>query len=250
MGGCENINFRKHLIFMSIGVINNFLSVITAFMAASSPINKKFTGFRIFLYFSCLMTTLGACASGNSSQAPPVLPTPNRDLVCRTQFRPFELFSFGIGRDAVSSPYHEILDEIIEEILRVWRIDGGQILVDGHIDLLEFSAGYAGLDLRRADYIARIITEKGIPREFIWTRGRSNSNPLVPNLSRLPEQEQNRRVTITPTNWGRSCDMDLVIRKAVWYTKNCRARLVAASELCVSLIRTFPTRHAATLQTN
>jgi outer membrane protein OmpA-like peptidoglycan-associated protein len=236
---------------MSIGLaIKNLRNAIAAFTAASYSKNKKFTFLRIFLYFVFLMTTLGACTSGNSSQAPQVLPTPNRDLVCRTQFRPFELFSFGIGRDDVNLLYHEILDRIIEEIVRVWRIDGGQILVDGHIDLLELNEGYIGLDLKRADYIARIIAEKGIPREYIWTRGRSNSNPLVPNLSRLPEQEQNRRVTITPTNWGRSCDMDLVIRQSIWYTKNCRARLVAASELCASLIRTFPTRHAATLQTN
>lgn len=108
-------------------------------------------------------------------------------------------------------------------LLAIWQQDGGYFLVVGHVDRQEASTGQGDrLSRARAEAVARAVEELGIPRENIFAIGRGDAYRLVVQVPGITSEPGNRRVEIIPTQWGRACEQDYLIRQTIVFWSQCR----------------------------
>jgi len=128
-------------------------------------------------------------------------PTPAEDFtVCRNQLIPVNYqqirnseFYFQSGSSQVSKNSHRTLVGITEYVKATSSI--GKILIDGYSD----NRGRTGVKLRmsrdRAEEVASLLIEYGIPRKMIQIRSHGDRYPVEDNGHETGRQK-NRRVTV------------------------------------------------------
>ncbi|WP_230165743.1 OmpA family protein [Roseomonas sp. CECT 9278] len=107
-------------------------------------------------------------------------------------------------------------DRVVDQVVEVFRQDGGSVLVAGHRDTRDAD----GSDLRNAEAVAQLIVQRGVPPNRIWVAGRGDTEPLISGASET-DAMHNRRVEITPTAWGSTCRRDYQQRVAESVRQNC-----------------------------
>ena len=102
---------------------------------------------------------------------------------------------FGFNADTLD-------DERRDMVARMGRaladVDVRAMRVEGHADDQGTSDYNVRLSLRRAQAVAQILAEAGIPREHIDVRGHGAARPLVAGTSENARQENRRVALIVP----------------------------------------------------
>jgi hypothetical protein len=91
------------------------------------------------------------------------------------------------------------------------------VLVAGHRD----TGDPDGSDLRNADAIAQRLIQRGVPPNRVWVSGRGDTELLISGSSAEVDIQHNRRVEITPTEFGAMCRLDYRRRMADAVRQNC-----------------------------
>lgn len=128
-------------------------------------------------------------------------------------------FTLFISDVAALRPGGWYYDNIIQMIERIWRRDGGEILVEGHRD----RSDPPGSDENWARDAASRLIAFGIPHGRIWIQGSGDANPLISNALGA-DILHNRRVVIRFTSWGEQCRILYSIHLINWIQQNCTIR--------------------------
>ncbi len=130
------------------------------------------------------------------------------------------LMYFVWPRDA-AAPTNRSFEDALPMIRQIWDRDGGDVLVEGHRDAVDPD----GSDRRWADGTAAALAAAGIPAHRIWPRGFGASHPLIDTSgdSSEADRQQNRRVVIHATQWGRDCQARYSRALTGWLRENCAA---------------------------
>ena len=153
------------------------------------------------LWLCTVVLALGACQSAPPADAQAAL----RAQVLREQgFVPtddgWELqmsgkLLFDFNSDAIASDRRAAVVRIGRALADV----GVRALrVEGHADDQGASDYNECLSLRRAEAVAQVLAEAGIPREHIDVRGYGASRPLIAGTSEAARQENRRVALIVP----------------------------------------------------
>lgn len=140
---------------------------------------------------------------------------------------PFSSQCSPIWRDGTPVFFKENTTEIqghgdLQPFIDAWRLDGGPILLDGHIDIDETSGqSDLSLDLYRANFIAQKLMDAGLPRGIIWTRGRGTASPAAPKPRSEQDHFANRRVVMMLPLSGQSCLRTVRTKMFDWLRRNC-----------------------------
>ena len=133
----------------------------------------------------------------------------------------------------------------------IWKQERGYFIVEGHVDNHEASTEDGQrLSQRRAEVVASALENLGIPKGNIIPVGRSNTMPE----SRFDQgsRRANRRVQITPTHWGWTCRVHMLIRYSMFLTQNCQGAGPADPNLrqrCEHTLNRLPATHHELLRT-
>ena len=103
------------------------------------------------------------------------------------------LLYFEAGGTALTSASRDAIPEILREIQ---QREGADISVIGHTDTAGDAQANYQLGLKRAEIVAELIGNTGIPRERMAIESHGKTNPIVPTPDNTDEP-RNRRVEVT-----------------------------------------------------
>lgn len=107
------------------------------------------------------------------------------------QFK-WEAFFFDFDGE-IKPEYHEQLDEMAAFVK---EFPDRKFLVGGHTDERGSAKYNKKLSERRADYLRRLLIERGVSSDQLVTKGFAFEKPNFPNAKTEPEHEMNRRVSL------------------------------------------------------
>ena len=128
-------------------------------------------------------------------------------------------------------------DRRLDEIARLMRRYGGDVLVEAHLDGAEVARPESrDLDRRRAEGVRDELVRRGVSAERVWLRVRGFERPTVPTSHGTAEL-QNRRARILLPLWAPGCVATHQHRQLDWLRENCLGLdAVVRREGCASSI--------------
>jgi outer membrane protein OmpA-like peptidoglycan-associated protein len=99
---------------------------------------------------------------------------------------------FEVASDALDPASQTAADRIGTALL---ELGVERLRVEGHTDNVGSATFYQQLSLRRAEAVARALSQKGLPLDRMEVRGLGKEKPIVDNNS-VENRSQNRRVAV------------------------------------------------------
>lgn len=115
-------------------------------------------------------------------------PIPSGPIVSR------KMLFFAPARDVLNREALRKLDDIVAYLAANKDVTG---LIEGHTDNQGNTALNNALSIRRANFVARHLTEKGVDPRKLVVRGYGARRPLVSNDDEIDGRELNRRIEIS-----------------------------------------------------
>jgi outer membrane protein OmpA-like peptidoglycan-associated protein len=113
--------------------------------------------------------------------------------VADAEIRILEQVFFETGSDTILEASYELLDEVVEAIL---RNPVGRVQIEGHTDDRAADAYNLDLSQRRAAAVRIYLIDRGVPEAQLTAVGYGESRPIAPNTT-AAGRAQNRRVVFT-----------------------------------------------------
>ncbi len=107
------------------------------------------------------------------------------------------LFYFDFDKSILKKEYAVQLDELADAMK---EFPDAKFEVNGHTDVRGSDAYNMGLSQRRADYVKKMLIERGIPADKMVTTPHGKRELAIPNAKSSAEHEQNRRVEVKIIN--------------------------------------------------
>lgn len=113
--------------------------------------------------------------------------------VAAAEIRILEQVFFETGSDTILEASYDLLDEVVEAIL---RNPVGRVQVEGHTDDRADDAFNLSLSQRRAEAVRIYLIDRGVPEAQLTAVGFGEARPIAPNTT-AAGRAQNRRVVFT-----------------------------------------------------
>lgn len=128
--------------------------------------------------------------------------------------------------------------ELLDLAARAWRQDGGTIVIEAVMDVVEARTGHRDWSRERAGNAAAYLLSLGIPRRALDVIDRRADSMVVPNIEATAHDQANRLVSVRVPRWGRTCQRAREVMLTRWYIRNC----AQASEggLCARALEQLP----------